>query len=137
MKKALIIMAVIIAFIWIKIKSDNLDANKFWNDAITPKEDNTLKNAREKSVREGYVKVILRNHIGISATVILKGNGKAHKKSLGPTEITSIEIPQGDYTGYFYNHNDRSNHIKISGLGKTRDYTVMEIKLTMSTPFSK
>jgi hypothetical protein len=43
MKKALIIMAVIIAFIWIKIKSDNLDANKFWNDAITPKEDNTLK----------------------------------------------------------------------------------------------
>jgi len=41
-----------------KTKSDNLDANKFWNDAITPKEDNTLKNASEKSVREGYVKVI-------------------------------------------------------------------------------
>ncbi len=130
-------MAVIIAFIWIKTKSDNWDATEFWNDAITPKEDNTLKNARKKSVREGYVKIILRNHIGISATVILKGNEKEYKKSLGPTEITSIEIPKGDYTGYFYNHNDRSNHIKISGLGKTSDYKEMEIKLTMSAPFSK
>ena len=130
-------MALIIAFVWIKFKSDNWDATKFWNDAITPKEDNTLKNAREKSVREGYVKVILRNHIGISATVILKGNGKEYKKSLGPTEITSIEIPQGDYTGYFYNHNDRRNHVKISGLGKTRGYKEMEIKLVMRLPLPK
>ncbi len=134
MKKSLIILVIIVVFVWLKIKSDNMDANEFWNDAITPKKDNTLKNAREKSVREGYVKVILRNHIGISATVILKGNGKEYKKSLGPTEITVIEIPQGDYTGYFYNHDDRSNHVKISGLGKTSDYKEMEIKLVMRLP---
>lgn len=50
-------MTVIIAFIWIKIKSDNLGANKFWNDANTPKEDNNLKKPEKNQSERDMLKL--------------------------------------------------------------------------------